>query len=142
MRGDGGPLTTIATTEPGDFGFFGFDTAVNDAGRVASKAELDAEFGFDEGLFSGRGGPVRTHYLASNTRFGGDDSGPSITTIADDSGPIGSLDKPSLNDDGFVAFLAFFDEGGEAILLGNGGRFTPSRPRTARSDPSVSAVRR
>jgi len=44
-----------------------------------------------------------------------------FTTIADDSGPIGSLDKPSLNDDGFVAFLAFFDEGGEAILLGNGG---------------------
>lgn len=46
-----------------------FDTSINDASRVAVKAELDEEFDFDEGLFSGHGGPMRTHYLASTSRL-------------------------------------------------------------------------
>lgn len=150
FRGSGGPLATIAQTDPGQFNFFGFDTSLNNSGRVAFKAELDD---FDEGLFSGRGptaiGPgVTTHYLASTSPFGGDDSRPSINdvgaiafeefldaggrgifvirgsffiTIADDSGPIDSAQDPTLNAHGVVAFHAFLDDGGQAIFKGDGG---------------------
>jgi len=86
LRGRGGPLTTIAQTDPGVFNFFGFDTSINNHGRVAFKAELDEELDFDEGLFSGTGGDVTTHYLASTSRFEGTDT------------------RPSLNDHGNIAF--------------------------------------
>jgi hypothetical protein len=85
LRGDGKKLTTIATTTKG-FNFFGFDTSVNNSGEVAFKAELDD---FTEGLFSGSGGRVTTHYLNSTdasldgrpVRFGGNDSRPSINNL-------------------------------------------------------------
>lgn len=146
LRGNGGPLTTIAQTDPGPFNFFGFDTSVNDSGEVAFKAELDD---FDEGLFSGSGGEITTHYLASNSQFGGDDSGPSIndlgriafpefldagpsgiflTTgrdvfirIVDDRGPFDFTENPSLNEQALVGFHAFRDDGSEAIITGKGG---------------------
>lgn len=90
LRGDGRKLTTIATTAK-EFNFFGFDTSVNDSGEVAFKAELDPEFDFDEGLFSGSGKKVTTHYRASTdvsldgqpARFGGNDSRPSINDAGD-----------------------------------------------------------
>ena len=90
LRGDGKKLITIATTKK-EFNFFGFDTSVNDSGEVAFKAELDPEFDFDEGLFSGSGRRVTTHYLASTdvsldgeqVRFGGNDSRPSINNGGD-----------------------------------------------------------
>ena len=87
LRGSGTELTTIATTTE-EFNFFGFDTSVNNSGEVAFKAELD---NFDEGLFSGSGGEVTTHYLNSTdvfldgqqVRFGGNDSRPSINNLGD-----------------------------------------------------------
>jgi hypothetical protein len=85
LRGNGRRLTTIATTKK-QFDFFGFDTSINNKGEVAFKAELD---NFDEGLFSGRGAGVTTHYLNSTdvsldghqVRFGGNDSRPSINNL-------------------------------------------------------------
>lgn len=78
MRGRGGRLAVLASTRA-QFLFFGFDTSVNDAGRVAFKAELDPRFDFDEGLFSARHkGAVTTHYLASSSQFDGTDARPSI----------------------------------------------------------------
>jgi hypothetical protein len=74
-------LTTIASTAD-EFNFFGFDTSISNIGEVAFKAELDEEFGFEEGLFSGFGRAVTTHYLASTSDFGGNDSRPAITTSA------------------------------------------------------------
>jgi hypothetical protein len=90
LRGDGASLTTIATTT-GQFRFFGFDTSVNNGGEVAFKAERDPEFDSDEGLFSGTGGALTTHYLSSadisldgaEQRFGGDDSRPSINNAGE-----------------------------------------------------------
>jgi hypothetical protein len=87
VRGNGTELITIATTTQ-EFNFFGFDTSVNNSGEVAFKAELD---NFDEGLFSGSGGEVTTHYLNSTdvvldgrlVRFGGNDSRPSINNLGD-----------------------------------------------------------
>jgi hypothetical protein len=87
LRGDGRKLTTIATTAK-EFNFFGFDTSVNNSREVAFKAELDT---FDEGLFSGSGGRITTHYLNSAdatldgqpVRFGGNDSRPSINNVGD-----------------------------------------------------------
>jgi hypothetical protein len=87
LRGNGTELITIATTTQ-EFNFFGFDTSVNNSGEVAFKAELD---NFDEGLFSGSGGEVTTHYLNSTdvvldgrlVRFGGNDSRPSINNLGD-----------------------------------------------------------
>jgi hypothetical protein len=130
-------LTTIASTAD-RFNFFGFDTSINDVGEVAFKAELDAEFDFDEGLFSGQGSDVVTHYLASTSQFVGDDSRPSINDLGDiafqeqidgtfDDGIFGgregnfttiaapdpdvSVEEPVLNDGGVAAFeRSFFDE--------------------------------
>jgi hypothetical protein len=156
LRGSGGPLRRIARTEPGRFNFFGFDTSISNIGEVAFKGELDEEFGFDEGLFSGRGGPITTHYLASTSPFDGNDTRPSINnlgqiafdeTIDFDSGifvatrtvqgfktiaapdPDHFFRRPSLNDNGLVAFYdSFFDAANdefvEAILTGDGGPHT------------------
>lgn len=82
--GDRG-LTTIASTE-NRFNFFVFGTSVNNDGRVAFAAELDEGFGFDEGLFSGRGRAITTHYLASSSPFDG------------------STTRPAINDRGRIAF--------------------------------------
>jgi hypothetical protein len=86
LRGNGRRLTTIATTK--EFNFFGFDTSVNNSGEVAFKGELE---NFDEGLFSGSGQKLQTHYLNSAdvsldgrpARFGGNDSRPSINNAGD-----------------------------------------------------------
>ncbi|MGH3145842.1 MAG: DUF7453 family protein [Rubrobacter sp.] len=136
LRGDGRRLITIASTED-RFNFFGFDTSVNNDGVVAFKAELDERFGFDEGLFSGSGGRVTTHYLASTSPFDGTDSRPSINdagriafeerrngdqgifvtrkdggfkTIAE-ADPDGFVGEPVLNNEGTGAFeTSFVDE--------------------------------
>lgn len=90
LRGSGKKPTTIASTAD-EFNFFGFDTSINNSGVVAFKAELDEEFGFDEGLFSGSGAETTTHYLNSTdvsldrqqARFAGNDSRPSINSVGD-----------------------------------------------------------
>ena len=153
MRGDGKKLTVIASTKK-DFNFFGFDTSVNNSGVVAFKAELDEALGFDEGLFSGDGGRVTTHYLASTSQFDGDDSRPSINNLGQiafresidfqsgifvtDAGgfrtiaapePDRSFGAPVLNDAGTAAFLMSFTDpdSGEfvtAIVTGDGGPLT------------------
>ncbi len=105
LVGSGGPLTTIARTDPGDFNFFVFDTSLNDAGQVAFSAELDPQFNFDEGLFVGNGGPVSTVYLASTSDFSG------------------ALGLPSINDAGEIAFEERLDNGTDGIFLFTGGRF-------------------
>src|SRR5262245_44346245 len=84
---DGGALTTIASTTA-VFNLFGFDTSVNDSGEVAFKGELDDN---SEGLFSGSGGPLTTHYVnnadisldGNPARFSGNDSRPSINNLGD-----------------------------------------------------------
>ena len=121
LRGGGKKPITIATTAK-EFNFFGFDTSVNDGGEVAFKAELDPEFNFDEGLFSGTGGKITTHYLNSidvslddaRVRFGGNDS------------------RPAINNDGDIAFdesiQPNFDPG---IFVGREGVFrTIAAPRS------------
>jgi hypothetical protein len=153
LRGTGKKLTTIASTAK-EFNFFGFDTSVNNGGVVAFKAELDPEFDFDEGLFSGSGGKINTHYLASTSDFDGNDSRPAINNLGAiafdesidfDSGifvtsnggftviatpdPDRSVQEPTLNDAGTVAFeVSFTDPAtGEfvtAIVTGNGGPLT------------------
>jgi hypothetical protein len=156
LRGDGKKLTTIASTAD-EFNFFGFDTSINNGGEVAFKAELDEEFNFDEGLFSGSGGKksgVTTHYLASTSQFGGNDSRPSINNLGNiafdesvnfDSGifvgregtfqtiaapdPNVFVRGPVLNDSGTAAFYrSFFDEASqefvEEIVTGSGGGLT------------------
>ena len=154
FRGTGKKLTTIAETAKGPFNFFGFDTSVNNSGEVAFKAELDEEFGFDEGLFSGRGKDVTNHYLASTSEFDGNDSRPSINNPGEiafdesvnfDDGifvtegdgfktiaapdPDRSVQEPVLNDAGTAAFETSFTDPatGEfvtAIVTGNGGPLT------------------
>lgn len=136
LRGNGKNLTKIANTAK-QFNFFGFDTSVNNGGVVAFKAELDPEFDFDEGLFSGAGGKITTHYLASTSEFVGDDSRPSINNVGNiafreqidgsfDDGifvtegdgfkviaapdPDRSVEEPVLNDGGTAAFETSFTD--------------------------------
>ncbi len=141
LRGNGITLSIIAGTA-GRFNFFGFDTSINNQGVVAFKGELDEEFDFDEGLFSGRGGRITTHYLASSSDFDGNDSRPSINNVGDiafeesidfEEGifvtdqdgfktiaapdPDRSVQEPVLNDGGTAAFeTSFFDEADESLL--------------------------
>jgi hypothetical protein len=149
LRARGNRLTTIAETETGPFNFFSFDTSIAGRGRVAFKAELDSEFGFDEGLFVGNGATVRTIWLASTSQFSGTFSRPAIndagqiafdeflddftfgifraerdgsfTTIVDPDGPVSPATQPSMNDPGVVAFVGFPDSGGAAVFTGDGG---------------------
>ena len=151
LRDNGQRQETIATTA-GKFNFFGFDTSVNNDGVVAFKAELDERFDFDEGLFSGRGKRVTTHYLTSTSDFDGSDSRPSINNVGNiafdesinfDSGnfvgrtgnfqtiaapdPDVSVGTPVLNDTGTAAFeRSFFDEANQVfeIVTGNGAPLT------------------
>ena len=153
-RGRGGPLTIIARTRPldgqgGEFDAFGADTTINNQGTVAFRGELD---NFDLGLWSGRGGPITTHYLASEGRFSGSFAGVSINndgqiafeersngqngifrgasgsfiTIASD--PDHFVQKPSINEFGTVAFYdQFFDESFQqvfSVVTGSGGPLT------------------
>jgi hypothetical protein len=150
FRGNGKKLVEIASTAD-EFNFFGFDTSVNDGGVVAFKAELDEELGFDEGLFTGSGKRITTHYLASTSQFDGTDTRPSINDVGAiafeesvdfDSGifvtagsgfttiaapdPDRSVGEPVLNEGGTAAFeTSLFDEATqqfvEAIVTGNGG---------------------
>jgi hypothetical protein len=153
MLGDGKKLTTIASTAD-EFNFFGFDTSISNSGEVAFKAELDEEFNFDEGLFSGQGKGITTHYLASTSAFDGNDSRPSINNLGNiafeesvnfDDGifvgrkgnfttiaapdPDVSVQEPVLNDEGTAAFVrSFFDEasqqGVEEIVTVSGDTLT------------------
>jgi hypothetical protein len=153
LRGEGKKLTTIASTAD-EFNFFGFDTSISNSSEVAFKAELDEEFGFEEGLFSGFGRAVTTHYLASTSDFGGNDSRPAINnlgTIAFEESidfqsgifagregvfetiaapdPNVSVQEPTFNDAGTAAFVrSLFDEESqqfvEEIVTGNGGPLT------------------
>jgi hypothetical protein len=143
MRGSGKRLATIASTSD-EFNFFGFDTSINRDGEVAFKAELDPAFNFDEGLFSGQGSEVTTHYLASTSQFVGDDSRPSINSVGDIAfqeqidftfddaifrgregdfttiappDPDVSVQEPVLNDGGTTAFeRSFFDEANQEFV--------------------------
>jgi hypothetical protein len=150
LRSGGKKLTTIASTAD-EFNFFGFDTSISNSGEVAFKAELDEEFNFEEGLFSGSGRAITTHYLASTSDFGGNDSRPSINNLGRigfdesvnfDSGifagregvfttiaapdPDVFVHSPVLNDAGTAAFYrSFFDEATQQfvdeIVTGDGG---------------------
>lgn len=151
MRGP--EVTRIARTKPGRFNFTSnFDPSLNRSGDVAFTAELDEEFGFDEGVFVGDGGRVRTVYLASTSPFAGDAGRPSINdrgevafeeslddftrgifpftgdefvTIVDERGPqVSAAFNPQLNNAGMVVFHAFLDAGDEAIMTGAGASLT------------------
>jgi len=97
FTGDGGALTTIATTESGGgFTILGSPPAINDSGTVAFRGSNPLG-----GIFTGAGGP--------------------ITTIADSSGPLNIVlanHNVAINDLGEVVFLANLDAGGDCILTG------------------------
>jgi hypothetical protein len=95
LTGNGGPLTTIASTTSG-FTILGSPPAINDAGTVAFRGSNP--FG---GIFTGAGGP--------------------IATVADSAGPLNIVlanHNVAINDAGHVAFLVNLDAGGDCILTG------------------------
>jgi hypothetical protein len=145
MRGDGTTLRTVATTKGQPYADLMPMPAMDAKGRVWFKAKLDDG---DYGLFSARGrGAQSTHFLASESEFDGDVSGPSvrgkriafterpdsggngvyvlkgdkIIPIVDSSGPIQLLFDPSMGSHGRVALHAQFEDGEEALLAGRGG---------------------
>ncbi len=117
-------------------------------------AELDEQFGFDEGTFVSDGSKIRTIYLASTSQFLDTDSrrsindagqiafvedlddftsgifrfdpGDGFVTIVDENSPVVDFaTTPQLNNAGVVVFHAFLDAGGEeAIMTGSGGALT------------------
>jgi hypothetical protein len=88
---------------------------------VAFAAELDEEFGFDEGLFVGDGGRARTIFLASNSQFAGDTG------------------RPSINDSGQIAFEESLDDFTRGIFLFTGSSFVTVADESSPVVGSVSA---
>ena len=117
MRGDGRkPPVTIASTA-GEFNQFGFEPTVNNGGVVAFKAQLDTfdQFDLDQGLFSeqdGKRSTLTTYYLASTSQFS----------------EFGSQSRPSINNNGAIAFEAPLDgESASGIFVTEGGRLQDDR---------------
>jgi hypothetical protein len=134
----GSPKTIASTAD--EFNFFGFNTSLNDSGEVAFKAELDEEFGFVEGLFSGSGRDVTTHYRndadvtldGQPARFSGDDTRPSIDNAGEIvfeenlqpdfergifSGSNGTFSSVAAPDPDFFVFSATSNDTGGAAFL-------------------------
>jgi len=121
MRGSGKKPTTIATTAE-EFNQFGFEPTVNNSGVVAFKAQLDS---FDQGLFSGQDGKrstLTTYYLSSTSQFS----------------EFGNLSRPSINNNGAIAFEAPLDGASTSgIFVTEGGGFKT----IAAPDPNVNVGR-
>jgi hypothetical protein len=161
FTGAGGRITTIADTSGSFSSFpsfiFGARPSINDAGRVAFVATLDAG---GVGVFVGNGGPTvpatdssgpfeafgistginNDGAVAFRALFEGGEgifaaSGDVVTTIADNGGPFDSLDSVSINDAGTVAFKGFLDTGGAGIFSGSGGQITPIADSSGPFDP-------
>lgn len=112
LRGTSGELTEIARTERSRFNFFASAVSMNEAGRIAFKAELDERLGFAEGMFSGAGGAVRDYYTNADSDFDG------TSALA------------SINDAGTVAFGESIDNrNGIFVTRPDGGFRTVSAPR-------------
>jgi hypothetical protein len=139
FAGNGGPLTTIADTS-GPFSDFSSVPAINDAGTVAFRADLDDG---GQGVFTGNGGPTTT--IMMNTRGIGFNhprinsagtvavrqqitttqfailtgNGGPVTAVADTAGPYRFLSDPAINAAGVVVFRAGLDGGGdEGVFTG------------------------
>ncbi len=149
FRGNGGPLTTVATTSDPTYFTFLERPVINAANTVAFEGVLNAG---GAGLFAKNGGVTTTIALNSGTPFslfsplsindsgsvafeadfdtGGDgvfvSNGSSTTTIALSSDPVFASfgAYPSINSAGTVAFLGFLDAGGRGIFTGNGAPTT------------------
>jgi hypothetical protein len=151
--GDGGPLTTIASSAPGQPFLLTNNamTSINSSGMVAFHANVRSG---GSGIFKGAGGEVTTIAQPGDflDQFGGpriNDSGTvvfvgrtkalvngiftgtggALTTIADTSGAFTNfLTNPSINSSGVVAFTANLgdggDNGGRGIFMGSGGPTT------------------
>jgi hypothetical protein len=115
LRGDGTlPLTTIASTNA-EFASFEEETAINNLGEVAFYSQLDGEPDpGPTGLFSGSGGATTTHYL-NNAAVLVDGSPATF-----DGGP---LNRPSINDNGDIAFRDAIQFDAD-IFRGQEGSFT------------------
>jgi hypothetical protein len=123
MRGDGGPLTEIASTSADGFTSFGRNTSINDVtGEVAFDGQLSSGA---SGLFSGTGGEITTHYQ--------DDQAATV-----DGSPAtfnATSDRPSINNVGDIAFLdEIRDTFRQDIFRGQEGSF---RTISASNRPSA-----
>ena len=148
LRGNGTRLRTLVSTKDDVFAIVAPTVAVNAKGRVYFKGILDEDGGFDYGMFSARRpGKPTTHFLASESEFGGELSAPSvrgrrvafterpdaggygayvlkgesITPIVDSTGPLNILVNPSIGPGVRVALLVTLDAGGQAIVASGGG---------------------
>ena len=98
-RTSDGTITSIATTNSGDFNFSVFSLpTINDSGVVA----------FGTGS--------RPDNLSNDTIF--TSNGTSLTTIADTSGLFQALGNPAINNSGTVAFLGQLNTGVTGIFTG------------------------
>jgi hypothetical protein len=103
LRGDGGPLTTIAQASDDDlFSFMSVVTSINDAGVVAWQGELNQP-GFPQGLYMGDGGKVDIIFSTASSSF------------------TSSFAGPAINEAGQIAFRASSTtSGGEAVFRYDG----------------------
>ncbi|MFL5319360.1 MAG: choice-of-anchor tandem repeat NxxGxxAF-containing protein [Myxococcaceae bacterium] len=116
LRGDGDEPVTIASTanQFSSVSDFGFPTTLNKKGEVAFLAGLPPPFVGPQGVFSGKGGDVTTHYRTDRD-------------VVLDGKParfFGSFARPSINKQGDVAFQEFLSPNFESgVFVGQEGRF-------------------
>jgi hypothetical protein len=105
FTGSGGPVTTVADSLTGPFGFFSPEVSINDEGEVA--------FG------------ATSPDLSTNTLFKAGHRG--LTTIATTGKGPNDFEFfffPSINEKGEVAFTGFMNGGGAGSFKGSGGPLT------------------
>jgi hypothetical protein len=129
IRADATSLVTIASTA-GAFDAFGFDTQINNSGEVAFTGRLDDG---NQGLFSGAGGPVTTHYV---------DTTPVLVDGVTTDLAGGNFGRPAINNT--ANELAFWDwvepDFSEGIFAGRSGvfrRLGPTEPNRRYRDPNL-----
>lgn len=129
IRADTTSLVTVASIA-GAFASFGFDTQLNNSGEVAFTGRLDDG---SQGLFSGDGGPVTTHYL---------DTTPVLVDGVPTDLSGGNFGRPAINNAG--GELAFWDrvepDFDEGIFAGRSGVFRtlgPPDPNRRYRDPNL-----
>jgi uncharacterized protein (TIGR03437 family) len=166
QSGDGGPLRTVAQSDGNPFTSFQHLASINDLGAIAylasqgsisgvfttgpdgvhnKVADTNIPLALLDGVTINNSGQVA--FLTASPQAIRIADGETVTTVVDETDEllfVGPTPRPALNDNGTVAFIAFFGAALPAaeqrVVIGNGGELTTiaARGNTFRNIVAVS----